>query len=128
MTAQAWEVAMRTGRFSRKLGEKQYEQRAEMRYPLSSMVTWRCGDDQFTGQTLDIGRGGMKIKCRNRVPAKELVYLTTLGAIPINMSGQVKWVSRIDGSYRFGIEFVSVTRDQLRYLEENCLDDLEASY
>ncbi len=110
--------------FGRRSDGKNYEQRSEARYPLSTMVTWRCGDETFTGQALDIGLGGMKIKCRTRVPAKELVYLTTLGAIPMNMSGQIKWTSRVDGSYKFGVEFLSVTRDQIRYLEENCLDDL----
>lgn len=115
---------MRIRMFDKSRNGRNYEHRSELRYPLSSMVTWRCGDDKFTGQALDICRGGIRIRCSNRVPLKELVLLSTLGAIPIDMTGQIKWVSRIKGSYKLGIEFVSVTRDQLRYLEENCLDEL----
>ncbi len=115
---------MRIRMFDRKTNSRNYEQRAEPRYHISSMVTWRCGDEKFTGQALDIGRGGMRIMCHRKVPVREMVLLSTIGAIPINMSGQIKWASRVNGRYKFGVEFVAVTRDQLRYLEENCLDDL----
>jgi len=115
---------MRIRMFDKRRNGRNCEQRSEPRYHLSSMVTWRCGDTKFTGQAHDICRGGMRISCSKRVPLKELVLLLTIGSIPIDMTGQIKWVSRIKGSYKFGVAFVSVTRDQMRYLEENCLDEL----
>jgi len=101
-----------------------YEQRAEPRFLLSSFVTWRYGDNSCTGQVLDICRGGMKIKSRSPMPLLGELHFISLGATPFDLAGQVKWISRVNRNFKFGVQFISLSRAQVRYLEDKCLSKL----
>ncbi len=112
--------------FSRKQNVHLYEQRSETRYKLASLVTWSCGEMSSTGQVLDISKGGMKIKTREPVPLLGELNLSSLAAMPLNLEGTVKWVSKVGKNYKFGVQFKEMNASQIKYLEDNCLSKLRA--
>ncbi len=109
----------------KKTGKKIYEQRSEPRYIMAALITWSCGDESYTGQVLDISRGGIKIKTRFQMPLLGHISFSSLAAMPLNLTGTVKWISRVDKNYKFGVQFNELTASQIRYLEENCLMNLK---
>ena len=111
----------------RRSGGKIYEQRQYPRYVLSSFITWHCQGQSYTGQVIDICMGGIKIKSRYLMPLLGEIQFSTLGAMPFDLTGQVKWVSRMNRNFKFGVQFMSLSRDQVRHLKENCLVNLSLS-
>ncbi len=101
-----------------------YEQRQHPRYVLSSFVTWRCGEHSFAGQVVDISMGGMRIKSRHPMPLLGEIQFATLGSMPFEFAGQVKWISRVDRNFKFGVQFISLNKAQLIHIKENYLADL----
>lgn len=105
-------------------GSRARERRKDVRYDLTSLVTWSCGDDVYIGQVIDISMGGMQIRTHHPVSLKGELQFSSLATLTLNITGTVMWISRINSDYKFGVQFNSLTPDQVRYIETNCLMDL----
>jgi len=119
------EVAMEQLLSSRYLADTLLERRNVPRYPFAATASWHHAGKFFRGEVLDLSTDGLMLKAPQRIKKSGVIEFHTLGSIPFDLSGQVRWTARQDCScYMAGVKFIDPTREQRRYLEENYLMDI----
>lgn len=93
------------------------ERRRYPRYPLVHKVIYRSGDSggsELSGETktVDVSRGGVKVKLPNTVPVNSEIHLEIFNSAymrPIAADAKVVWLSKAgEDSYAAGLAFTRV--------------------
>ncbi|MBU0730336.1 MAG: PilZ domain-containing protein [Proteobacteria bacterium] len=94
------------------------EKRLNRRHEVKEPITYVYGEESYSSQTIDIGKGGIKFNTKQLLPPLSKVSITLKRDPSLIFNGLIIWSGRLDARYLAAIKFIDLTQEHTYYLEQ----------